>query len=78
MLNDFYRKLLLINKFIKGAQAISKDMILIQSQLNTTKNTIPHYNKKISEITQKKIIDLKNKIAKEVNRLQKERSKISY
>jgi hypothetical protein len=78
MLNDFYRKLLRINKFIEGAGAISKDMLLFHAQLNTAKREIPHYNKAISEITQKKIINLKNKIAQEVNRLQKERNKISY
>ncbi len=78
LLNDLYRKLTRINKFIDGANEISKGMMLLHSHFNTAKSSVPRYNKTVNEITQKNILNLKNRIAQELNRLQKERNKIRF
>ena len=78
LLNDLYRKLTRINKFIDGANEISQGMMLFHYQFNTAKSSVPRYNKMVNEITQKNILNLKNKIAQELNRLQKERNKIKF
>ena len=78
LLNDLYRKLTHINKFIDGANRISQGMMLLHSQFNTAKSSVPRYNKMVNEITQKNILNLKNRIAQELNRLQKERNKIKF
>ena len=75
-LNDLYRKLTRINKLIGGANEITQDMMLFHSQFNRAKSSVPRYNKMVNEITQKNILNLKNRIAQELNRLQKERNKI--
>jgi len=78
LLNDLYRKLTRINKFIDGANEISQGMMLSHSQFNTAKSSVPRYNKMVNEITQKNILNLKNRIAQELNKLQKERNKIKF
>lgn len=78
LLNDLYRKLTRINKFIDGANKISQGMMLFHYQFNTAKSSVPRYNKMVNEITQKNILNLKNRIAQELNRLQKERNKIKF
>lgn len=78
LLNDLYHKLTRINKFIDGANEISQGMMLFHSQFNTAKSNVPRYNKMVNEITQKNILNLKNRIAQELNRLQKERNKITF
>ena len=75
-LNDFYRKLSRANDFLKNMGAISQDMLLPKASVNSINYSVPQYNSVIGEITQKKILRLKNEIASEVNRLQKERTKI--
>lgn len=78
LLNDFYRKLTRINKFIDGAKEISQGMTIFFSQLNTAKNSVPLYNEMVNEITQKSILNLKNMVTKELDRLKKERNKIKF
>lgn len=75
-LNELYRKLSRINKFIVNANGISDGMIISESTVNSIKNSVPEYNNAIADISQKNILNLKNEIAQELIRLHKERSGI--
>lgn len=75
-INELYRKLSRINKFLDGTKWMSDGMIISESDVNAINSNVPKYNKVISDISQKKIVNLKNEITNELDRLQKERSRI--
>lgn len=77
-LNELYRKLTRMNKFIGGAKEISNGMTIFETNVNTLKSSVPKYNKMISDISQKNILNLKNEITQELNKLQRERSGIVF
>lgn len=77
-LNDLYRKIIRVNKYIDGSKEISSGMILFEPNVNKLKTSVPEYNDSIGEITQNTVLNLKNEITKEINRLQEEYSQIVF
>ena len=75
-INDLYRIFARVNKFIKNMRAIHPGSVHSASVVNNLNTIIPQYNSVIGEITQNKIVQLKNEISKELDRLKKEYDQI--
>jgi hypothetical protein len=79
LLNDLYRKLNRINDFLDNIYSISQGMTLPYSDFYTiTAVSLPQFNKTVNEITQKSILNLKNRISQELVKLQKEYQDIEF
>ena len=75
-LNELYRKLSQVNRSIDEIRYISKNNILFRRDVEQVNELTDSISNDIVEITQEKILRLKNKIAIEINGLQSEREKI--
>jgi hypothetical protein len=76
-LNELYRKLIRINSFIYSMKTLSVGMMIDEADINSIENGIPRYDRMLNEISKNTILDLKNVVAKELIKLQKEYSQIA-
>lgn len=70
-LNELYRKLTRINKYLENLASLTVGTFLDESMKNGLEQNIPLFNAMVSEISQSKILQLKNKVIEETNILNK-------
>lgn len=75
-INDLYRKLLRINKLLEKVDYINTGDTYSSRTIKQLNRIIPELNSLINELSQKKLVELKNEIIKHMDMLRKEYSKI--
>jgi hypothetical protein len=76
-LNELNRSLLRVNSFLEHISTIGPGTVIDESTKIQLDDSIPRYNSMIAEVTQKKLIQIKNQITDEIKKLQKRRDEIS-
>jgi hypothetical protein len=72
-LNELYRKLTRINKYLENLAPLTVGTLLDESSKNGLEQNIPLFNSMVNEITQSEILQLKNKVIEETTRLIKKK-----
>ena len=76
-LNELYRKLQRANAFLDQMAELFPSARITEATRNGIENNVPRYNSAIAEVTQTKLVQVKNRITDEIRKLQKRRDEIS-
>jgi len=76
-LNELNRSILRVNSFLENISTIGPGSLINESTKHQLDESIPRYNSMISEITQKKLLQIKNQVADDIKKLQKRRDAVN-
>ena len=76
-LNDLNRKLMRVNGFLEQLSRLAPGETVDEATKKALERDIPQFNTAIAEITQSKLVQIKNRITEEIKKLQKRRDEIS-
>ncbi len=75
-IDDFYRKLIHVNGVIKGVNYIGPEVVISKVEVESITREFKMMEQIINDLTQQKIVDIKNKITAETTRLTESRTEI--
>ena len=75
-LGELNRKLTRANAYLESVATLAPGANIDEAQKNAIERNFPRFNTAIAEITQSKLVQLKNRIAQETKKLQKRKDDI--
>ena len=77
-LTELHRNLKRANAFLEQISPIVPKSIVFESTKDSMEKSIPKFNTMIAEITQSKLVQIKNRVTEEIKKLQMRRDEISF